>query len=226
MIITIDGPTASGKSTVGRMLAHQLGYYYLNSGLLYRAVAYLLMHDERCTHEQLATVEVAVLTYYTDPSLLIYRYDDGISSVLFNNVDITAQLITEVVGLAASTLGTNEYARQLLTTMQQRMVHDRNSVIDGRDAGSVVCKDADYKFFLTSPVAVRAQRWLSAQRDTSREYSTNQVIDRITQRDRQDTERRCAPLHIAKDVIVIDSEAMTAQETVDYILRTMHGVHD
>jgi cytidylate kinase len=221
MIITIDGPSASGKSTVARQLAQQLNYYYVYSGLIYRALAYVLLHVynyqlEVLSHPKSEDINAII-------AQLIYSYTPQEKErVLFAQADITHQCKDAIIDQAASVVSTNSYVRTEVNTMQHQIAKNHNAIIDGRDAGSVVFADATYKFFLTATLEVRAQRWMNAQANRATSYTLKQAQDYIHERDVRDASRTNAPLIIPADAHIIDTTQLTVQEVVDRICSILH----
>lgn len=219
MIITIDGPVASGKSTVALNVAQRLDYYYLNSGLLYRALAYIFLKN--CTLDELKSQKIS----YTDIKLLfshehlLYKYTgNGEPAILFENRDITHSLKNLSVGQGASVIGTNLKVRHAITEYLQVLAAKRNVVADGRDCGTVVFPDAQYKIFLTALAQVRAYRWQKDQSKQGNIYTVEESLKSIQERDNRDASRPIAPLIPAKDALIIDSSHQTIQETVQFIV--------
>lgn len=219
MIITIDGPTASGKSTAARSIAKKLGYYYLYTGLLYRALAYLLMHHYSYTLDTIANPDLTQADLLLDPHRFNYRYSsqDG-EQIFFDTINITDYLKGDVIGQAASILSTNPAIRERLNGLQRAIAHEQNVVIDGRDSGSVVFPHADKKFFLTAGEQVRAERWRTLQRKRGINCSFNEALDFIHTRDERDSNRSIAPLKIPEGAVVIDNSDLSSQETIEQIL--------
>lgn len=219
MIITIDGPAASGKSSVARMLADRLDRYYLNSGLLYRAVAYILMTQYRYDDYLLANPSTQQLVQSTDTSCLTYCYQKGYgATVLWRGQDITSYLKTPVIDRASSLLGTSAIAREYLNQLQRKVAQDHSIVAEGRDAGSIVFPDAQEKFFLTASPEIRAARWRELQKKQGHDISFDQAIASIIERDKRDTMRHIAPLVVPQGAIVIHNDHLTLTETVEKII--------
>jgi len=217
MIITIDGPVASGKSTVGRLLAQRLDYYYICSGYLYRAMAYVLVtyygYDEK------------TITSPTDEDLeaccmsLVYVYEDGLrEKVFFNGRDITSYLKDSYIDKITSIISVSSRVRECVTSMQHTLASHYDTVIDGRDTGSAVFPHAEVKFFITAAVEVRAQRWLNDQNKTGHNFSLEQAIAKITDRDERDKRRTIAPLVIPHDAHIIDTSHMTIEKVIDVMM--------
>lgn len=216
MIITIDGPTASGKSTVARLLAKKLGFYYLNSGLLYRAVAYLLINHCLYKNDDLKNPDRKDLAEYVHPDKLIYEYgEDFKERILFEGENIAPLLKTSFIDKGASLVSTNKYVRELLLEVQRVAAQRFDLVAEGRDMGSVVFPEADITFFLTASVEVRAKRWREYQLQKGNEFSFEKAIEIVEDRDKRDREREISPLVIPDNAIVVDNSDLDIQETLD-----------
>jgi CMP/dCMP kinase len=215
MIVTIDGPTASGKSTAGRLLAKELNYYYLYTGLLYRALAYLLMNEHGYTLETIAHPDMNVVDQLLDGKRLVYRYDaSDRERIFFEKKDITPYLKGDLIGQGASIVSTNPEVRDRLNVLLRSIVDDHDVVIDGRDAGSVVFPNADVKFFLTASEDERALRWKTQQEKREIYVTFEKAKEFVSSRDHRDSTRKTAPLTIPQGAHVIDSSGMGIGETL------------
>ncbi len=218
MIITIDGPTASGKSTLARALAAKLGFYYIYSGLLFRALASILLYEKKFTMDQLADVTQADINCALDPGRFEYRYTNGKEQILWNGRDIAPTLKTPELDQAASILSTNKHVRTILMKLQRIIASSHDVVVDGRDTGSIVFPNADFKFYLTASQNERARRWLDVHKKNGVEHNLNHAINEIAKRDERDTTREHDPLIIPADAHIIDNSNLTQQETFETIL--------
>lgn len=215
MIITIDGPVASGKSSVAQLLAQRLGFYHVNTGLLYRAVAYIAaaIKVDLSVSDEIGAVlpEIAKMSYI---------FQDGQSVIQYGKHDITRYLKLPEYDQAASLVSANAQVRQALLEVQRCMGREFNIIADGRDCGSVVYPDADYKFYLTAPLEVRALRMAKFfQEKTGHQQDLVAVQASIAERDRRDATRAVAPLVIPEGALVLDNEALTLEQTVDVMLQ-------
>ncbi len=215
MIITIDGPTASGKSTVARLLAKELNYYYLYTGLLYRALAYLLMNEHGYTLETIAHPDMNIVDQILDRKRLVYRYDaSDRERIFFEKKDITPYLKGNRVGQAASIVSTNPEVRERLNILLRAITDNYDVVIDGRDAGSVVFPKADVKFFLTASEDERALRWKTQQEKRGENVTLQDAKESVSSRDHRDATRKTAPLTIPEGAHTIDNSNMSIGETL------------
>lgn len=222
MIITIDGPVASGKSTVSFLLAEKLGFYYLYSGLIYRALAYILNQQTDALEEGLSLdySEIKALVFSSD---FKYAYDAmKHPTIMYKNTDITPYLKSPTIDNLASIIATYEQVRQVVLEFQRLIAGTYDCIADGRDCGTTVFPYAQYKFFLTASLDVRAQRWQADQSKKSNNYTLEDARIEIAKRDKRDSERTIAPLIQAPDAIVIDNSDLSVEQTVDLLLSYIH----
>jgi len=219
MIITIDGPAVSGKSTLARAIAHLLGYYYLYSGSLFRALGYLLYTHAGYDAQNIAQVSQKDRDTFLDPTRFKYVYSQQNGErVFFDGVDITESLKTPVVDELASIVATNALVREALKDLQRTIAEGRDIVIDGRDSGTVVFPQADYTFYLTASAEERAKRMQQSLKKKGQSISVAQARSEIDERDARDTNRAISPLVKSEDAIVIDNTGLSKQETLKKIL--------
>jgi cytidylate kinase len=211
MVITIDGPVASGKSTMARLLAQQLGFYYINSGLLFRAIAYLLVTRYGYQAETLEYASGQELLALVSHHTITYIYRES-AQILIDDVDVTAQLKSVAIDRAASLLSVHEAVRDKVLHMQQEVARDNDCVVEGRDAGTAVFPDAELHIFLTAPLEVRAARWQKDHAGKGMTVTLEQAMAEITERDERDSARVCAPLRIPQGAVVIDAGMRTISE--------------
>lgn len=196
MIITIDGPSASGKSTIARLLAKQLDYFYLNTGLLYRGFAYAVLHksiDPAQLNEANIAELIQRLTYN-------WHYD---ATMHLDGADITAFLDQKDIDQAASRISALPLVRKHIDAWQHALADGHNSVVDGRDSGSVVFAHAEHKFYVTASDEVRAKRWLTKQQERGQHFDYAYALEQIQARDRRDMQRAVAPLVVPQGATVI-----------------------
>ena len=222
MIITLDGPTASGKSMLGRMLAKELGYYYLYSGLMFRALAYLLKNQYGYSTEQFENPRIEDIQEILDPTRFVYTYDDQRKErITFDGTDITPHLKEGEIDQFASLVSRSGTVREKLMHLQRSIAKSADLIVDGRDSGSVVFPDADHKFYLTALEDERAERWRKQQRAYGADISLEEARAYITARDQRDMNRKNAPLVIPEGAHVIDNSDQTPRESLDAMLVLM-----
>jgi CMP/dCMP kinase len=215
MIITIDGPTASGKTSIARLLATKLDYYYLNSGILFRGLAYVLAYYKKYDQDQLLHAQLPAIQEIIDRGSFMYAYDTiNQEQVYFNGINITPHMRDAHISNYASIIAVNLNVRSALARMQHAIAQNRNLVAEGRDMGSIIFPNAAVKFFLTASVEVRAQRWLADQRAKDRLLSLEQAAIEVQTRDERDANRTVAPLIIPQGALVIDSSTLSKEEVV------------
>lgn len=223
MIIAIDGPVASGKSTIARRLARELNFYYLYTGLLYRGIAYILVKKFGYDESMLRQPDHADVDAIVQTGRFVYRYADGEPHIIFEGKDITAELKKGEVDGWSSLSSADPYVRQAIFETQANLGEKYDLVAEGRDIGTVVFPHADYKFFLTASVEQRAIWWQEMQERLGRSYSREESMREVVQRDRRDTTREHSPLVKAPDALVIDSTGMTLDEVVDVLRAEIKG---
>lgn len=219
MIITIDGPTASGKSTTAKLLAQRFGFFYLNSGYLYRALAYLLMRDKGYSLETIGDPTEPDIQTILDTKRLEYDCESqGNPIICFDGSNITPYLKTgSQIDQASSLASAHAIVRHILLDVQRDIGKKHDLVIDGRDTGSVVFPYADFKFYLTAPLELRAQRFMNDEQRRGNKMSVEQATKQLKIRDERDMTRLIAPLKIPQGAIIIDNGLYTLEETVEIL---------
>lgn len=215
MIITIDGPTASGKSTIARQLAKKLEYLYINSGLLFRAVAYTL--DKKNISPSSQELKTFLKELLTDELRYEYSPEDG-AQIWYENNLITPLLKTPTIDTLSSQIATQPVVRDALLTYQRHLAQKHNVIADGRDCGTIVFPTAKYKFFITASLEVRAQRWQKDQEIKGNSYTLEESIRIIDERDTRDSQRSLAPLVVPENAHIIDTSDMNIDEAVQACL--------
>ncbi len=209
-VITIDGPSGSGKGTLGFRLAERLGWHFLDSGALYRVLALAAMNRKiPFDSEQ----ELALLAQGLDVQFN--------TSIMLDNKPVSSQLRTEACGDLASKIAIFPKVRQALLGRQRAFKTSPGLVADGRDMGTVVFPEAIYKFFLDSSPEERAKRRYIQLKEQGHNVSLEDLLGRIVARDARDIGRASAPLKPAKDAIVIDTTAIGADEVVERVLKAV-----
>ncbi len=198
--IAIDGPAGAGKSTIARRLAKELGYYYVDTGAIYRTVAYFL------DLLGISPKDVDGVERYLDELTIAIEYDEeGKQHMLMNGMDVTDDIRTPDISQKASLVSAHAMVRDMLLDMQRDLAKKHNVIMDGRDIGTVVLPRATVKIFLTASAEVRAQRRTAELIAKGQNANFNQVLKDIQQRDYQDSHREIAPLKQAKDAVLLDT---------------------
>ncbi len=217
-IVTIDGPSGVGKSTVSRGLADKLGFVYLDTGAMYRAVAYgcreggVDVEDEQAVGRFLRDLQIELLP----PG----RPDDDVR-VFLGGKEISAFIRSPEMGMLASKVSALPVVRQKLTAMQQEMGRAGKIVAEGRDTGTVVFPQAAWKFYLDADPEERARRRIHQLKLKGEQVDEQEILAQIIKRDRDDSERTIAPLKAAEDAVRIDSSRLSAPEVIERMLESI-----
>jgi cytidylate kinase len=214
-VLTIDGPSGAGKGTVSRAVAKKLGWNYLDSGSIYRSLAIAVLKQAVDLADEAAIVNIA------QAMMLEFDCDDELV-VRLDGEDITSQLGLESTGNAASIVAALPEVRRVLLQKQKDFKQLPGLVADGRDMGTVVFPDAEYKVFLTASAAERARRRYKQLIEKGNDANLTQITNEIEERDRRDMERKTAPLAMANDALYIDSSDMTLNSVIEEVLNLIH----
>ena len=207
--IAIDGPAGAGKSTIAKRLAKELGYRYVDTGAIYRTVAYFM------DLWGVSPKDVDNVERYIDELTIGIEYDeDGLQHMIMNGMDVTGDIRTQDISQKASLVSAHACVREVLLDMQRDVAKEYNVIMDGRDIGTVVLPKANVKIFLTASPEVRAQRRTDELLAKGQKANYNQILKEIQQRDYQDTHREIAPLKMCRDSVKVDTSEMDIEQVV------------
>jgi CMP/dCMP kinase len=219
LTIAIDGPAGSGKSSVARLVAQMLGYLYLDSGAMYRALALKALHKDISLEEESRLVDLARKTHIElRPPTPEQERAGAKNSVFLDGLEVTLAIRTSDVAQAASRLATIGPVREVLVAEQQRAGAGGRVVMEGRDIGTVVFPDAELKLFLEAAPEVRAERRWKEHLEKGEQLTLAEVLEEVRERDRRDRERKVSPLVRAQDAVLIDNTAMNIEETARLVI--------
>lgn len=215
--IAIDGPAGSGKSTIAKILSKRLDILYLDTGAMYRACALACIRsgidfaDEKKVENVIRKINLEV------------KYEGGLQRTLLSGEDVSESIRAPEISMSASTVSAYEYVRTKMVELQRDIALRNSCVLDGRDIGTNVLPDAEFKFYLTATPEIRAERRLKENALKGFSQPFNKVLNEIVQRDEQDKTRKIAPLRKADDAREIDTGNMTIDEVADLILKDIQS---
>ena len=211
--IAIDGPAGAGKSSIAKALSKRLGYIYIDTGAMYRAVALFFLENN------VADGTDSRIESLLDKLEISIKYEDGAQKVILNGEDVTGKLRLEEIGKLASKFSAIGSVREKLVALQRKLAQKENVVMDGRDIGTVVLPNANLKIYLSASSKVRAKRrYLELLEKGQTDLDINDIEDEIIKRDEADMNREISPLKQADDAYYLDSSDMTLEEVVSKIL--------
>ena len=210
--IAIDGPAGAGKSTIAKKLAQKLGYVYVDTGAMYRAMAYYFLQ------QGIDKTDEAAINAAVDGADVTIRYVDGAQQVLLNGEDVTGSLRSEQVGNMASNTSVYPAVRVKLVALQQKLAQTTDVIMDGRDIGTCVLPDAQVKIYLTASVGTRAKRRYDELVEKGEKPDLAKIEADIEERDYRDMHREMSPLRQADDAVLVDSSEMNIEQVVSAIL--------
>ena len=211
--IAIDGPAGAGKSTIARKIARQKNFIYVDTGAMYRAMAFFLLRNDIAATDSAAVADICVKANIT------IRFENSEQIVLLDGEDVTPYLRTEAVGFMASTSSANPKVREHLRDLQIKLAEENDVVMDGRDIGTCILPNAQVKIYLTASSRVRANRRYLELTEKNIACDFDEIEQDIKKRDHQDMTREHAPLRQAADAVLIDSSEKTIAEVVAEIIR-------
>jgi cytidylate kinase len=213
MNIAIDGPAGAGKSTVAQKVAERLDHVYIDTGSMYRALAWAVLHNDIPVEDEQAVSELL-----RNSRIELQRINDN-QRVFWNGSDITHYIRTPEVSQYASIVASYASVREQMLSLQRKMAEQGNVVMDGRDIGTHILPDAEVKIFLTASIRERAERRLKELLAKGHQTDLAELEAEIAERDKRDMEREVAPLRQAEDAVLVDTTGLTIDQVVDRILQ-------
>ena len=212
--VAIDGPAGAGKSTIAKAAAKELGFIYVDTGALYRAIAYNAVKTGAIDDEQ-------KIINMLDLTKVELKYVNGVQAVYLNGEDVSAFIRTPEISMGASKVSAIPQVRAFLLNLQREIASTNNVIMDGRDIATVVLPNADVKIFLFASPECRAERRYKELIEKGESVSFDDVLKDVNQRDYQDSHREIAPLKPSDDSIMADTSELSLQESIDLIVNTI-----
>lgn len=212
--VAIDGPAGAGKSTIAKAAAKELGFIYVDTGALYRAVAYNAVKNGVIDDEQ------GIISMLDDTKVEL-KYVEGVQSVYLNGEDVSGFIRTPEISMGASKVSAIPQVREFLLNLQREIAKTNNVIMDGRDIATVVLPDAEVKIFLFASPECRAERRYKELVEKGENVSFDDVLKDVNQRDYQDSHREIAPLKPSEESIMADTSELTLQDSIDLIVNTI-----
>ncbi len=214
-IITIDGPAGSGKSTVAKIIARELGLKYIDTGAMYRAITLIALQNNIDYNDEKSILKIAVnIEIELDNNSVD---ENKYTMIKLNGTDVTDEIRSMEVGAAVSIVSKLSGIRKYLVSLQRKFIEKGNAVLEGRDTGSVVCPDATLKIYLTASLEERIKRRILQMKGNGQLFKKNIIKKEITERDRIDSTRKDSPLIIPANGVIVDTTKMSIREVVDKI---------
>lgn len=214
IIIAIDGFSSTGKSSISKEIAKKLGLIHIDTGAMYRAITLFALRN----FKDKSSINIPQLIKNLDKITLNFRNEEGIMQIYLNNENVSKAIRETIVSDNVSFVAKQPEVRELLVHLQRKMVEENGVVMDGRDIGTVVFPNANYKFFLTASVEERAKRRTLELQSMGMEVDFNTIKQNLIDRDKIDSERDISPLKKADDAILIDNTNLNKEETINLIL--------
>lgn len=217
MNIAIDGPAGAGKSSIAKLTAKKLSFVYIDTGAMYRTMAYYFLKngidikDEKAVAEHCGEIEIRI------------SYENGDQQIFLNDTNVSREIRSEEVGNQASVVAAHGAVREKLVALQRQMAASTDVIMDGRDIGTVVLPGAELKIYLTASAAVRADRRYKELQEKGVDCDRKKIEEDIILRDKQDMNREISPLKQAEDAVYLDSSDMTIDEVVQEIITLAKG---
>ena len=216
--VAIDGPAGAGKSTVARAASAKLGYIYVDTGALYRAVGVY------CLRNNITTNDAEGVGAALDNIKVELKFIDGVQHVFLNGDDVSTEIRLPEASMAASNVSAIPAVRAFLFDLQRNIAANNNCIMDGRDIGTVVFPDAELKIFLVASAEIRAQRRYDELIAKGEKVSFDEILENVKQRDFLDQTRKESPLRKAEDAIELDNGNLTLEEQRDWLLKRFKEV--
>lgn len=210
--VAIDGPAGAGKSTIAKKAAKKLGFIYVDTGAMYRSMALACIKNNVDKEDEAAVSDICKKSHVT------IKYENGEQIVMLDGENVNGFIRTEEVGNMTSAISVYKDVRQKLLELQRELAASNNVIMDGRDIGTFVLKDAFVKIYLTASARTRAERRCLELKERGIEVSVEEVEKDIEERDYRDMHREIAPLSKAEDAVLVDSSEMTIEEVVECII--------
>lgn len=218
MKIAIDGPAGAGKSSIAKLVAKKLSFVYVDTGAMFRTVAYYFLSQGKDPSD------AEMVTEECEKISISIEYKDGAQHIFLDGKDVSTEIRQEEVGKNASVVAKNQAVRNRLLALQRQMAEKQDVIMDGRDIGTVVLPDAQVKIYLTASASVRAERRYKELVEKGETCNLKKIEEDIIARDEQDMNREIAPLKQAEDAVLVDSSYMTIEEVVDKIIEIVEKV--
>ncbi len=215
-VITIDGPTSSGKNSVGFLLAQKLGYQYIDSGMIYRAGCLKILDSNLSLEDKEKILEI-----YRNLNVK-FKMNSGWKMFL-EGVDVTDSLHTPEISELTSKVSAMQQVRDIMKVIQRKIAKDGKIVMSGRDVGSEIFPDSQFKFFLTASQEVRANRRFKQLLKKDQLIKYEDVLEDMIERDKRDSERAASPMRVPKEAVVIDNSNLSVEQTVDEMIKNIRG---
>ena len=213
--VAIDGPAGAGKSTIARAAAKELGFIYVDTGALYRAVGVY------CLRNNIVTNDAEGVGAVLDKIVVELKFIDGVQHVYLNGDDVSTEIRLPEASMAASNVSAIPFVRAFLFDLQRDIASKNNCIMDGRDIGTVVLPNAKVKIFLTADPEERAMRRFKELEEKGSKVTYQEVLDDLKVRDYNDSHREIAPLKPAEDSVTINTTGNTLEESIDMIIETI-----
>jgi len=218
LVIALDGPSGAGKSTIARLLAQQLGYIYIDSGAMYRAIGWKVKQEGIDSSDEERLAELCLRTE------ILIRNDNSDPKVYVDGKDVSGMIRTQEMGMMASSVSKSPSVRARLLTLQRELGKNGGVVMDGRDIGTVVFPDAEIKFFLDASTEERGRRRYLELKAKGIDVELGRITEEIRDRDEQDSSRALAPLRKADDALLLDSTHMSIEDVLTMMLSIVKKV--